>query len=175
MKKYPWIVVALLIALTAYSQAPNPPPGAPNVMPPGAPSAATIERDSVNYLIRVEWKVPNGEPKFLEVLSTEGQFDLNTIEKNPVKINGNDVPTTLKFSGSINAIGSDKARVRLFLGRTVPYITSTTTGSVGSGSMSSYQQMQVGLNSTFNVKFGKSVVVQNDENGQISVLVKKQD
>src|SRR5262249_28280909 len=106
MKKYPWIIVALLITLTAYSQ-PNPPPapGIPGAVPPGAPPPPNIERDSVNYLIRVEWRVPNGEPKFIEVLTTEGQFDLNTIEKNPVKINGNDVPTTLKFSGSINAVG----------------------------------------------------------------------
>ena len=175
MKRYPWIIVASLMVLTAYSQSPNPLPGVPpgaQVERPAPPAAA--ERDTANYLIRVEWKAPNAESKFLEVLTAEGQFNLNTIEKNPVKINGNDVPTTLKFSGSINPIGSDKARVKLFLGRTVPYVTSTVNNGLP-GSMSSYQQMSVGLDSMFVVKFGKSVVIQNDENGQISVLVKRQD
>jgi hypothetical protein len=39
------------------------------------------------------------------------------------------------------------------------------------GGGSTYQQMNVGLNSTFLVRFGKMVVIQNDESGQISVLV----
>ena len=39
--------------------------------------------------------------------------------------------------------------------------------------MSTYSQMSVGLQSTFVVKFGKPVVIQNDENGEISVLVKR--
>jgi hypothetical protein len=39
--------------------------------------------------------------------------------------------------------------------------------------MSSYQQLNVGLDSTFMVRFGKAAVVQNDESGQISVLVKR--
>jgi len=146
----------------------------PGALPPGSAPPANVERDSVNYLVRVEWKAPKTESKSLEVLTTEGQFNLSTIEKNPVKINGNDVPTTLKFTGSISPIGTDKARVRFFLGRTVPYITSTfNNGSVGSSS--SYQQMSVGLDSTFIVKLGKSVVVQNDENGQISVLVTREE
>ena len=174
MKRYPWTLAALLIALTAYSQSPSPPPGLPAAPPPPGAPAANMERDAVNYLIRVEWKTPSSESKFLEVLTTEGQFDLNTIEKNPVKINGNDVPTTLKFSGSINPVGTDKARIKLFLGRTVPYVTSTSNAG-GINSMSSYQQMSVGLNSTFIVKFGKSIVVQNDETGQISVLVTRKE
>ena len=128
-------------------------------------------KDPVNYLIRVDWKEPKSELKFLEVLTTEGRFDLNTIQKNSVKINNNDIPTTLKFSGTLKELNDDKGRLQLFLGRTVPYVT----GTVGSGPSvaSSYQQLSVGLDSTFIVKFGKPVVVQNDESGQISVLVKR--
>ena len=164
----------MLVALSAYSQSPNPPPSLPGSVAGGSSSSANIERDTVNYLVRVEWKAPKMESKSLEVLTTEGQFNLSTIEKNPVKINGNDVPTTLKFTGSISPINGDKARVRFFLGRTVPYITSTfSNGSANSSS--SYQQMSVGLDSTFIIKFGKPVVVQNDENGQISVLVTRED
>ena len=36
-----------------------------------------------------------------------------------------------------------------------------------------YSQLSVGLNSTFVVKFGQSQVIQSDENGDISVLVKR--
>jgi hypothetical protein len=59
----------------------------------------------------------------------------------------------------------------MYLGRTVPYVT----GTYGSGpnASSSYQQLSVGLESKFIVTFGKKVVIQNDESGQISVLVKR--
>ncbi|HEV2437413.1 MAG TPA: hypothetical protein VG077_15585 [Verrucomicrobiae bacterium] len=138
----------------------------------GAPPAATVAaREPVNYLIRVEWKEPKGDPKFLEVLTTEGNFDLNTIQKTSVKINNNDVPVTLKFSGTLTDLNEAKGRLQLFLGRTVPYVTGTY-GS-GAGTSSSYSQLSVGLQSTFIVTFGKLLVIQNDENGQISVLVKR--
>jgi hypothetical protein len=167
MKTLPLLLAALLTAVACHAQPmpPLPPPGAP-------PSAAPPAKDPVNYLIRVEWKEPQGEPKFLEVLTGEGRFDLNTIQKNSVKINNNDVPVTLKFSGTLKELNNDKqGRLQLFLGRTVPYVT----GTMGSGpnASSSYSQLSVGLDSSFIVKFGKPVVIQNDENGQISVLVKR--
>ena len=174
MKKYSWLLFALLVAVSAYSQSSSSLSVSPGSVSGSTTSSSNIERDTVNYLIRVEWKAPKAESKSLEVLTTEGQFNLSTIEKNPVKINGNDVPTTLKFTGSIEHLNADKARVRFFLGRTVPYITSTSNNG-GSSSMSSYQQMSVGLDSTFIIKFGKPVIVQNDENGQISVLVTRQE
>jgi len=180
MKTYPLIIVALLVAIACQSQptpgmpvprpalqpAMSPPPG---MLPPPPPVAPA--REPANYLIRVEWKEPKGDPKFLEVLTTEGQFNLNTIQKNSVKINNNDVPVTLKFGGTLNAINDEKGRLQLFLGRTVPYVTGTS-GS-GSNASASYQQMSVGLDSAFIIKFGKPVVIQTDENGEISVLVKR--
>jgi hypothetical protein len=173
MKTFPLILVALLAAFACHSQpVPAPQPmRPPPVMPPGVPPAAAPAKDPVNYLIRVEWKEPKADPKFLEVLTTEGQFNLNTIQKNSVKINNNDVPVTLKFSGSLNAINDEKGRLQLFLGRTVPYVTGTS-GS-GPDARSSYQQMSVGLDSAFIIKFGKPAVIQTDENGEISVLVKR--
>jgi hypothetical protein len=169
MKTFPLILVALLIAVASHSQPlmfqqrqPLPPPG----MPPQ--TAVAPAKDPVNYLIRVEWKEPKGETQSLEVLTTEGHVELDTLQKNSVKINNNDVPVTLKFNGTLNAISNEKGRLQLFLGRTVPYVTSTS-----SGGMSSYSQMSVGLESTFIVTFGKPIVIQTDENGEISVLVKR--
>ena len=141
------------------------------VAAPGAPPPAVAAREPVNYLIRVEWKEPKGDPKFLEVLTTDGNFDLDTIQKTSVKINNNDVPITLKFSGTLNTLNDEKGRLQLYLGRTVPYVTGSFNNGIGASA--SYSQMNVGLSSTFIVTFGKPLVIQNDENGQISVLVKR--
>ncbi|MFZ0828010.1 MAG: hypothetical protein WAO02_11360 [Verrucomicrobiia bacterium] len=166
MKTLPLILVALLVAVASHAQPQLPPPQ----QPPGAPPAIASARSPVNYLVRVEWKEPKSDPKFLEILTTEGAFELNTIQKNSVKINNNDIPVTLKLSGTLNALNDEKGRLQLFLGRTVPYVT----GGSGFGSPnSSYSQMNVGLESTFLVQFGKPVIVQTDENGQISILVKR--
>jgi hypothetical protein len=172
MKTFPLILVTLLVAVASHSQ-PMPMQMHQAFPPPGTPPAVAPAKDPVNYLIRVEWKDPKGETQSLEVLTTEGHVELDTLQKNSVKINNNDVPITLKFNGTLNAISDEKGRLQLFLGRTVPYVTSSS-GS-GPGAMSSWSQMSVGLQSTFVVTFGKPIVIQNDENGEISVLVKRMD
>ncbi len=164
MKTYlPIIAVLLATAVVQAQPTPNPPA-------PGAP-AAVAAREPVNYLIRVEWKEPKSDPRFLEVLTTEGKVELDTIQKTAVKINGNDIPVTLRLTGTLTPLDGEKGRLQLFLGRTVPYVTGTTSGGIGM--QSSYSQMNVGLESTFIVTFGKPVVIQNDESGEISVLVKR--
>lgn len=179
MKTFPLFLAALLVAVACHSQpGPAMPPPAMmhlNMPAPGMPpqTAVAPAKDPVNYLIRVEWKEPKGEPQSLEVLTTEGHVELDTLQKNSVKINNNDVPITLKFNGTLNAINDEKGRLQLFLGRTVPYVTSTS--GIGPNASSSWSQMSVGLESTFVVTFGKPVVIQNDENGEISVLVKRMD
>ena len=155
------ILVALSLAVAVQAQPRIPmPAGAPAVQPPPKPP--------VNYLIHIEWKEPKGEAKTLEVLTTEGNFSLDGLQKNSVKINGNDVPVTFRCNGALSELSEEKGRLQLFLGRTVPYVTSTAPGG-----LSSYSQMSVGLQSTFVVTFGKPAVIQSDENGQITVLVKR--
>jgi hypothetical protein len=169
MKTTSLLTVVLFLAVAAQAQ--SIPPRLPPPTMPGAPPAVAPVKEPVNYLIRVEWKEPKADLKFLELLTTEGNFELDTIQKTSVKINSNDIPGTLKFSGSLNALSDEQARLQLYLGRTVPYVT----GTYGNGPMgsSSYSQLSVGLQSTFIVSFGKAVVIQNDESGQISVLVKR--
>ena len=169
MKIFPLILVALLFTFACQSQPMPPLHHPPFGMAPGMTPLPAATKDPVNYLIHIEWKEPKTDSKSLEVLTTEGSFEYDGLQKNSVKINNNDVPVTLKLSGTITALSDEKGRLQLFLGRTVPYVT----GSFGNGSSSSYSQMSVGLQSTFIVKFGKPVVIQTDENGQISVLVKR--
>jgi hypothetical protein len=171
MKTYSLMLAALFTAIACHSQPVtwHTPPGQP---PPqmGQSPAAAPARDPVNYLIRVEWTEPKGDPKSLEVLTAEGNFELDTLQKASVKINDTDIPVTLRFNGTLNEINENKGRLQFYLGRTVPYVTGT--GGVP-GAISSYSQMNVGLQSAFIVTYGKPVVVQSDENGDISVLVKR--
>jgi hypothetical protein len=138
--------------------------------PPSSPPAAPAN-ELANYVIRVEWNDSKSDPKFLEVMTTPGEFELNTFEKNSVKINGSDVPVTLRLTGTLTVFDDQKGKLRLFLGRTVPYVTSTY--GTGSGMSSSYSQMSVGLQSNFAVTFGKPLVVQTDDSGEITILVKR--
>jgi hypothetical protein len=168
IKRFSTILVALFISFVCRAQ-PGQLPQPVFGMPPGqSPTAPAVARDPANYLIRVEWKDAKGDAKSLEVLTADGHFEFNGLQKNSVKINENDVPVTLKLDGNLNALGEDKARLYLYLNRTVPFVTGSNSSGV-----SSYTQMSAGLQSNFIVKFGKPVVIQSDENGTISVLVKR--
>lgn len=158
-----WAVVGPAAAgsPTATGQAPA------TASPPAAP------KDAVNYIVWVHWKDAKGTTNHLQVLTTEGSFSLDTMQPG-VKINNSEVPITLRFSGTLTVLSPEKGRLQLFLGRTVPYVTSTTFGASGTSS-SSYQQLQVGLSSTFVVPFGKPLTVQADANEEVSILVKREE
>jgi len=111
---------------------------------------------------------------FLQVLTSEGSFNADALEHDTMKINGPNIPTTIKLSGNLTVLGPEKARLKLFIGRTVPYMASTPH-EAGGTSVPSYQQLSVGLDSTFIVTFGKPLVIQGDENGQISIMVKRDE
>jgi hypothetical protein len=111
---------------------------------------------------------------FVQMMTAEGPFNLDALEHSTMKINGPDIPTTLKLSGNLTVLSLEKGRLKLYIGRTVPYMTGASSGPGGTTS-SSYQQLSVGLDSTFIVTFGKPLVIQGDENGQISILVKRDE
>jgi hypothetical protein len=158
MKTILLFLSALLLAATVYCQPASAPP-------------AVVAKDTYDYLIHIEWNDLKGDPKTLEVLTTDGQVEYDGLQKTSVKINNNDIPVTLKLTGTLTVLDWNKGRLQLYLGRTVPYVTGTS-GS-GFGAMSSYSQMSVGLQATYIVTFGKPLVIQSDENGTISVLVKR--
>ena len=166
------LAIALLLAVTCHAQLP------PNSSPqPQMPHSAGMTntpamqqpmppRPAVNYVIRVEWKDAKKGTNTLQIVTTESSFQLDTVS-GMVKINNADVPTTVKVSGQLAELSPEKGRLQLFLGRTVPYVTSN------SGPGSSYSQLSVGLNSNFVVTFGKSLVIQADDNGEVTLLVKR--
>jgi hypothetical protein len=139
-----------------------------------AKTPASPVKPLCNYLLQVEWK-SRSETNAVKVLTTEGQFNLDALQGAKVKINNNEIPVTLRLSGTLTVLSPDtKGQLTLFLGRTVPYVTGVSTGVSGT-STSSYQQMQVGLNSTYIVTFGKPLLIQSDGNEEVTILVSRQE
>ncbi len=128
-----------------------------------------------NYVIKVLMKDAKGNTSSLQVTTIDGSFELDTLQKNPVKVGNMDVPSTLKMSGTLTTIDEQKGRLKLYLGRTVPYVTSTFNNGSVAGSSSSYSQLSVGLDSAFVVTFGKPLVIQVDDNGEVSILVTREE
>jgi hypothetical protein len=158
------LAIILLLAVTCQA---DPPITSPSGLLP------IVTKDAVNYTIRVEWKDTKKGASSIQLETTEGQFELDTLS-GTTKINDSDVPNTIKLSGTLTELNVEKGRLQLFLGRTIPYVTSTYAGSAGMKS-SSYSQLSVGLQSTCIVTFGKPLTVQTDDNGTVSILVKRED
>jgi hypothetical protein len=175
MNPFRLLVIATLLAVPCMAQLP------PNAavhnqsvgFQPPAVQQPVPAKEMVNYIIRVEWKDGKRGTNALQVVTIPGSFELDTVS-GAVKINDSDVPTTVKLSGQLAELSPEKGRLQLFLGRTVPYVTSTFAGS-GSAHSSSYAQLSVGLNSNFVVTFGKPLVIQTDDNGQVILTVKRGD
>jgi hypothetical protein len=136
--------------------------------PPDSPVATN---QLVNYIIRVEWKDAKKPGTALQIVTCAGRFTLDTVSGS-VKINDSDVPTTVKLEGTLTELDPLKGRLQLFLGRTIPYVTSSFLGPGGRNG-SSYSQLSVGLDSAFVVTFGKPLVIQMDDNGEVTLLVKR--
>jgi hypothetical protein len=164
MKSICFLAIIALLAFT--SQA------APPIENLSASSQPAVAKEVVNYTIRVEWKDAKKGASSIQLETIEGQFELDTLS-GTTKINDSDVPNTIKLNGTLTELSAEKGRLQLFLGRTVPYVTSTFAGPGGKNS-SSYSQLSVGLQSTFIVTFGKPLIVQTDDNGTVSILVKRE-
>ena len=172
MKALYFLIAATLWVAVCQAEPPSALPPAGNG--PVASPAAAGTNEPANYIISVQWKDTKLGSRFVQMMTSEGSFSLDALEHSTIKINGPEIPTTLKLSGSLALLGPEKGRLKLFIGRTVPYMTGSSQGPNGATS-SSYQQLSVGLDSTFIVTFGKPLVIQGDENGQISVLVKRDE
>jgi len=151
-------------------QAAQPAPAPSTVSQP-----AVIKADAVNYIVRVQWKDAQGTTNLLQVVTVEGDFKMNTAKRHAVKINNSDVPVIITFSGHLTVLNPEKGQLYLLLGKKEPFVT----GAIGAGRtnapVSSYQYCDMGLNSTVVVTFGKPLVIQTDENGEVSLLVQRED
>jgi hypothetical protein len=165
MNSIRFLAIISLLAVTCQADPPI-------ANPPGSLSPA-VTKEAVNYTIRVEWKDAKKGTSSMQLVTSEGNFELNTLS-GTTKINDSDVPSTVKLTGTITELNPGRARLQLFLGRTVPYVTGSFSGP-GGGKSSSYSQMSVGLQSTFIITFGKPLAIQTDDNGTVSILVKREE
>ncbi len=172
MKVPHFLIVATLWVVVCQAEPPTAlPPAAP---PRGASPRIASTNEPANYNISVQWKDTKLGSRFLQVMTSEGSFYADALEHSTMKINGPEIPTTIRLSGDLTVLSPVKGRLKLSIGRMVPYMTGASSGPGGTTSPS-YQQLSVGLDSTFIVTFGKPLVIQGDENGQISILVKRDE
>lgn len=162
------------LTLTAHAQVPGqlPPvrrlPGSP---PPGPP----LDAESVNYQIRIQWKQAGGGSNALQITTAEGNFTVSSALPSPVKINNADIPVTLNFRGDLELLSAEKVRLKIFLGRTMPYVTGNMSGGPGGANYQQTQQIQLGLDSTIVATLGKPLLIQADEREEITLTVKRLD
>ena len=169
MKALSLLVATIVIALWAAAGQAAPPASAADT-----PPMAANTNEPANYIISVQWKDTKMGSIFVQMMTAEGPFNLDALEHSSMKVSGADIPTTLRLSGSLTVLNPQKGRLNLSIGRTVPYVTGPSKGP-GETTPSTYQQLSVGMDSTFIVTFGKPLVIQGDENGQISILVKRDE
>ena len=171
MKTLTILFSLLLLAPFAPGQPMVPPANQPGWPPPVRPpflSPASTPGNESNYLIHIEWSDGQGASKTLEVVTGAGHVSYDGFLKSSVKIGGSDIPATLKFTGTLSVLSPEKGRLELYLGRNVPYVTS----AYGLAGVASYSQMSVGIQTTMVITFGKPIVIQSDDNGIVTVLVK---
>ena len=173
MKLLHFLIIATLGVVVCQAD-PPPAPRPAGTLPTASPPTVTNTNEPANYVISVQWKDTKMGSRFLHVMASEGSFNADALEHNTMKINGSDIPTTIRLSGDLTVLSPEKGRLKLFIGRTLTYMTGTAKGP-GGVIPSSYQQLPVGLDSTLIVTFGKPLVIQGDENGQISILVKRDE
>jgi hypothetical protein len=160
------IFLAVPLALMLFTAASIP----SHAAPPQAQSALTNE---LNYVVRIEWKDNKAPPRFLQLTTAEGHFQLNTSQPGTVKLGDNELSISITVNGDLKVLDSKQGRLQLFLGRTVPYLTSNS--GPGGNSSSTVQQRQEGLTAALIVNFDKPLVIQKDANGEVSVLIKRQE
>lgn len=169
------LLKAAFVMLWAFTCQADPPVMPPAPIPATSSQPAVAKAENVNYIIRVEWKDAKGSANCLKVVTAEGKFKMDTFQLNPVKINNADIPVILTFDGHLAVINAEKGRLNFTLGKKTPVVTSASGAKGTNAPLQSYQYITVGLESNVVVTFGKPLVIQADENGEVSLLVKREE
>lgn len=161
------VMTALLIGAIKTQAQPSSP-----VASSSTAQVTAAHTEPVNYFISVTWEDSVRGTNTLQLVTSGGSFELNTVSGS-TKVGDREVPNTVKLSGTLRPKDEQSGSMQLFVGRTVPYATSDYTGNAGQKSVS-YSTMSVGLNSNVAVTFGKPLRIQSDNNGAVILLVKRQ-
>lgn len=163
--------IAMLGAITCQA---DPPAALPAPTPSTLSQPAVTKAEAVNYIVRVQWMDAKGVTNLFQIITIEGEFKMDAIQPHSVKINNSDVPVIVTLSGRLTVLSPEKGRIYLALGKKMPIVVSTSGAGRTNAPVSSYQYCDFGLKSTVMVTFGKPLVIQADENGEVSLLVKRE-
>ena len=125
-----------------------------------------------NYRIVLEVE-PRGQPsQRLSLVMTEGSAELDTISPDAVKIDGNQVPSTVTLSVTLTELNPSHCELKLLFGRTVPFV-SGAGGNSGGPMRSVVQQLRLGLETSLILRPGQSIVVQDTDQEQITLSLNR--
>lgn len=164
--------IAMLCTVTCQAD-PSAAPSAPT--PSTLSQPAAIKAEAVNYIVHVQWKDAKGTTNLFQIVTVAGEFKMDAIQPLSVKINNSDVPVIVTLTGRLTVLSPEKGQIYLALGKKMPIVTSTSGAGRTNSPVSSYQYCDFGLKSTVVITFGKQLVIQADENGEVSLLVKREE
>lgn len=157
-------IIPLLVGLSSFIFAAAPAHANP------APTESHAATNAADYIVRIAWTRDKNTAQFLQVMTTEGSFQLSTEVPTPAteQSGQTQVPnTSINFHGTLKLVNLDHARLNVFLGFSVPVVEKHN-------GTSTYQVHQEGLSSTVMVTFGKPMVIQKDASGEVSISVRRE-
>jgi hypothetical protein len=140
----------------------------------GEPGEALVE-GTVNYRITLEIKEPGSEPRVWKYVATDGDLEINSLMRETVKIDNYELPRTVTFSATLRTVSEDTCRVKLLIGRTVPFVSGSSGSAGGATTRTQIQQFQVGFSGTVLLEVGKPLMVQDDDSQRMTVRLDRVD
>jgi len=137
---------------------------------PGSHQAPPKTFDT-NYRIKVNC-FTGGKLSSISLVTADQKFSYQGLGKGAV-IDGNALPTTITFEGELSKETDDSIFLEYFLGRTMPYPTTSHHGSSTGTSFSTIQQLQVGIKNGATFQFGKPLKVVKSSGEKISITISK--
>lgn len=126
-----------------------------------------------NYRIKID-HVIEGEASSFSTVTGKTKFSYQGFSKG-VTIDGNKVPSTTDFEGTLSRVTKNSVFLDYAIGRTIPFVTGTFSGGPNSRVTSQYQQIQTGVQNGASFPLGKPVMVLQSEAEVITITITKME
>lgn len=125
-----------------------------------------------NYRIGLKVEHEGQAGQQFSLVMVEGSAELNTVDPNPVQIDGNSVPSVVTLSATLQEVSEGQCELTLVFGRSVPFVSGMMGGPNGP-TRSTVQQVHVGLSTSLILKPGQSIVVQDTDKEQVTITLSR--
>lgn len=136
-------------------------------------SGEPVVEGVVNYRITLEIKEPGLEARVWKYVATDGDLEINSLMRETVKIDADQLPRVVTLNATLRTVSEDTCRVKLLVGRTVPFVTGVSGSAGAATTRSQIQQVQVGFSGTVLLDMGKPLVVQDDDSQRMTVTLER--